>query len=141
MKDILLVDDELPFLRSLAEGIGFYSRYLNVITAENGRKAVEILRTAVVDVVVTDLKMPEMDGFEVLRYMRNKLPNVPVIVMTAYGDSNTDARLKELGVVQCLEKPLDFKDVIEKILAADRKSTRLNSSHQLISYAVFCLKK
>lgn len=118
MKDILLVDDELPFLRSLAEGIGFYSRYLNVITAENGRKAVEILRTAVVDVVVTDLKMPEMDGFEVLRYMRNKLPNVPVIVMTAYGDSNTDARLKELGVVQCLEKPLDFKDVIEKILAA-----------------------
>lgn len=118
MKDILLVDDELPFLRSLAEGIGFYSRYLNVITAENGRKAVEILRTAVVDVVVTDLKMPEMDGFEVLRYMRNKLPNVPVIVMTAYGDSNTDARLKELGVVQCLEKPLDFADVIKKIMAA-----------------------
>jgi CheY-like chemotaxis protein len=62
--------------------------------------------------------MPEMDGFEVARYVRNKLPNVPVIVMTAYGDSNTDARLKELGVVQCLEKPLDFVDVIKKIMAA-----------------------
>ena len=118
MKDVLLVDDELPFLRSLAEGIGFYSRYLNVITAENGRKAIEILRTAVVDVVVTDLKMPELDGFEVARYVRDKMPNVPVIVMSAFGDSKTDARLKELGVAQCLEKPLDFAEVIAKIMAA-----------------------
>jgi hypothetical protein len=53
MLDVLLVDDETHFLKSLAEGLRLYSKKLHVITADNGKKAVEILNTAVVDVVVT----------------------------------------------------------------------------------------
>jgi two-component system NtrC family response regulator len=70
MKDILIVDDERPFLLSLAEGLGFYSRYFNVITAESAAKAMEILTTIVVDLVVTDLKMPGISGVEFVGYIK-----------------------------------------------------------------------
>lgn len=118
MKDVLLVDDESSFLRSLAEGLALYTGTLNVITAENGKKAMEILKTAVVDVVVTDLKMPVMDGFELLQYVRQKHPDTRVIVMTALDGAEVGQRLNDLGVTCCLEKPLDFREIAHKILTA-----------------------
>ncbi len=117
-KDVLLVDDEIPFLRSLAEGLAIYTGTLNIFTAENGKKAMEMLRTAVVDVVVTDLKMPVMDGFELLHYLRSNHPSTRVIVMTALDGAEVKRRLRSLGVVRSLEKPLDFKEIAHEILAA-----------------------
>jgi len=117
MKDVLLVDDETVFLSSLADGltsIGF--GISNVIMTNNGKKAIEILKTVAVDVVVTDLRMPVMDGYAILEYLREKLPNTPVIVMTAFSREDVEGRLKNLRIDHIAEKPLDFRGIASRIL-------------------------
>ncbi len=80
MKNILIVDDEMPVQLTISQGLGIYTKDLNVLTAENGKKAVEVMESFKVDLVVTDLNMSEMDGFELLSYIRKSYPNIPVIV-------------------------------------------------------------
>ena len=116
MDTVLLVDDERPFLESLKDGLSSYSSNLNVVCAANGREALAILEASPVDVVLTDLKMPIMDGFELLAYMSTHYPNIPVIVMTAFGTPETTTWLEKMGALQLLEKPLDIQSVASKIL-------------------------
>ncbi len=115
MKNVLIVDDEKSFLSLLEEG--FRSRKdFTVTTAENGRQAVEQLRTKQVDLVVTDIKMPQMDGFELLSYLKEFHPGIPVILTTAFGTHEIEERLKAMGASQYLEKPLDFELLSGKIV-------------------------
>ncbi|NOY64754.1 MAG: response regulator [Nitrospirae bacterium] len=116
MKNVLIVDDERSFLTSLSEGLATYDSEFNTLTAENGKKAVETLNSTRIDLVVTDLKMPEMDGFELLAYMSRHHPDIPVIIMTAYGTPEIRKKAHSMGASQYLEKPLDFKDLVDKIL-------------------------
>jgi two-component system NtrC family response regulator len=118
MIDVLLIDDEKHFLHDLADGLRLYSNKINVITAENGRIALEILKTALIDVVVTDLNMPGMDGYELLRKLQMIKPKIPVIVMSAYARSSVEQRLQGTQLAEYLEKPLDLGAVAEAILAA-----------------------
>ncbi len=116
MKNVLIVDDDKTFLLSLKDGLTLhYRRELNVVTAENGKKAVELLEKSKVDLVVTDLKMPVMDGFELLAYLSKKHPGIPVMVMTAFGNSEVDERLRTLDFINYVEKPLDFHELASKI--------------------------
>lgn len=117
MVDVLLIDDETHFLRSLAEGLHLYSKKLTIITADGGKKALEILNTAVVDVVVTDLNMSGMDGFELLRQIQQVRPRMPVIIMSAYARPSVEARLKDLQFTEYLEKPLNLDEIGRAILA------------------------
>ena len=115
MKNILIVDDEKSFLSSLIFGFESYAADFNTMTAENGKKAVEVMKSRDIDLVVTDLKMPEMDGFELLAYLSRSHPGVPVIVMSAYCTSEIKTMLKDRGAFTILEKPIDFQDLVNKI--------------------------
>jgi CheY-like chemotaxis protein len=115
MRNVLIVDDEEGFTLTLSEGFKAYSMDFTMLAAGNGKEAVKILKSAKIDLVVTDLKMPEMDGFELLAYMSANHPTIPVIVMTAFGNSKIEKRLEALGIGQFLEKPLDFEVLIERI--------------------------
>ncbi len=117
MTDVLLIDDETHYLASLAEGLRLYSKNLHVMTADNARKAIEILNTAVVDVVVTDLNMPCMSGYEFLNSLKRTHPHVPVIIMSACAQANAQGRLKNLKVAQYVEKPLDLETIARAILS------------------------
>ena len=117
MKNVLIVDDERYFLLSLVEGLGTYAADFNTLTAENGKKAVDVLNKTGIDLVVTDLKMPEMDGFELLAFMTKNYPAIPVIVMTAYCTPEIKTRLDMIGSFKLLEKPLDFKELVDYIFA------------------------
>lgn len=117
-KTILVVDDELLFLRTVADGFAVHGDRLNVLTAPNGRAAVAILERCSVDLVVTDLKMPEMDGFELIAHMSRTCGDVPVIVMTAFATPEIEARLSPHGVVQYLDKPLDFPALAKRVFEA-----------------------
>jgi CheY-like chemotaxis protein len=75
MKTVLVVDDEKSFLLSLEEGLR-HSADFRTITAENGKRAVEALGKNKVDLVVTDLNMPEMDGFQLMAYMLKSCPQI-----------------------------------------------------------------
>ena len=115
--EILLVDDETSFARSLAEGLEMVGERFHVITAENGKQAVDILQTAPFDLIITDLNMPVMDGFELLEYIKREQPGARVMVMSMLNYVDVCSRLKELGVTQFIEKPVDFYTVLNRILA------------------------
>jgi CheY-like chemotaxis protein len=117
MKYVLIVDDEKTFQLTLLDGLRTFERDFRVLTAENGEKAEEILKTLPVDLVVTDLKMPEMDGFELLAYIKKRHPHTPVVVMTAFGNPELEQWLRSLGIHGYLEKPFEFYDLTNNIYA------------------------
>jgi CheY-like chemotaxis protein/predicted regulator of Ras-like GTPase activity (Roadblock/LC7/MglB family) len=117
-RTVLIADDETLFTQSLSEGLLALEWGLSVRTAANGREAVEVLQHEAVDLVVTDLKMPEMDGFELLAWMSRETPTVPVIVMTAFGTPEITERLRTFGLESFVEKPVDFATLSERISAA-----------------------
>jgi len=77
VKHVLIVDDEKPFLLSLTDGLASYAKDFTVVTAMNGKEAVTILDSTGVDLVVTDLRMPKMDGFELLAHISSNYPDIP----------------------------------------------------------------
>ncbi|MFA6148559.1 MAG: response regulator [bacterium] len=115
MRNILIVDDEEAFLLSAKDGLKSYAKDLNILTARNGKEAIDTLKSIMVDLVITDLKMPVMDGFELLAYISRECPLTPVLVMTAYGTPEIESRLKAVGVSPYLEKPLDLNILAERI--------------------------
>jgi CheY-like chemotaxis protein len=115
MKTVLIVDDEKLFLASLTEGLVSYANEFQVITANNGKQAIDIIDSRPVDLIVTDLKMPVMDGFQLLVHLMNASFNLPVIVMTAFGTPEIENQLKDFQAFGYLEKPIDFQKLADKI--------------------------
>lgn len=115
IKTVLIADDEKLFLSSLKEGLLAFADEFSVITAANGRRALEKLNEHDVDLVVTDLKMPEMDGFQLLAHMVKDFPHIPVVVMTAFGTPDIEKNIQELEVFDYLEKPIDLQLLADKI--------------------------
>jgi CheY-like chemotaxis protein len=118
VKNVLVVDDERSFLLSLQAGLRQYASRFATLTAANGKDAVEVLKRSKVDLVVTDLHMPEMDGFELLALMTKEHPDVPVMIMTAYSTPEIKHRVEALGSFRIQEKPIDFKELAESVLAS-----------------------
>lgn len=116
MKNILLVDDEHMIRTTIAEWLRLYDTTCNVLTAGNGREAVDILEKAPVDILVTDLTMPVMNGLELLAYRQEHFPHIPAIVITAFVDSDIRERLLRLGACTYMPKPFGFKELHTKIL-------------------------
>ncbi|MCP4694537.1 MAG: response regulator [Desulfobacterales bacterium] len=116
MKSILIVDDERPLILSLKDGLeAYYADQLSVLIAASGEEAVEIVRSTAVDLLVTDLKMPGMNGLELLEYMKNHFPTVPCIVMTAFNTPEIELKLRKLGPFQAIEKPIGFGELVQSI--------------------------
>jgi len=120
-----MVDDEEAFILSIGDGLKEYSSGFNVLTAENGKAAVDVLESRKIDLVVTDLSMPQMDGFELLAYMSNNFPSIPAIVLSAYGTPIIKNRLKTLGPIRFfLEKPVDVKTLATAIMGCLKEASK-----------------
>jgi CheY-like chemotaxis protein/predicted regulator of Ras-like GTPase activity (Roadblock/LC7/MglB family) len=117
VKQILIVDDEILVTKNLAEGLSVLEPGWKVLTAENGKEALDLLDGSPVHLVATDLKMPVMDGFQLLAYLIANHPGVPAIAMTASGNSEVGGQLDGVGNVHFLEKPVSLKDLHAKIVA------------------------
>ncbi len=110
---ILIVDDEATIrdtLCTILKEEGFDAR-----SAENGRRALEKLQEENYDLVITDLRMPEMDGLELLKAVKLNSPQTSVIIITAYGSMESAIEALRLGAFDYLIKPLDFDDVILRV--------------------------
>jgi CheY-like chemotaxis protein len=114
-KTVLVVDDEKLFLASLTEGMMEFADEFTVVTANNGRKALDELKRQEINLVVTDLKMPTMDGFQLLVHMMHEFPHIPIIVMTAFCTPEIERRVRDLDAFELLEKPIDLQLLASKI--------------------------
>lgn len=122
---VLIVDDEASLLLSFRNGFERLKDRYRLYTAENGKKALEILETASIDICVTDIRMPVMDGFELLVVMNARFPTIPVIVMSAYGSPELEEQLESIGgTVRFLEKPMPFERLLECIEESLRRGAQ-----------------
>jgi twitching motility two-component system response regulator PilG len=110
-----VVDDEEMILRLAKDALEGDSGDVKVLTALNGKEAVQILKDEKVDLVLTDLKMPVMDGYELLSYISKNHGHIPVIVMTGFGSPEIGRRLQQKGVVYYVEKPFEIDDLKQKV--------------------------
>ena len=114
---LLVVDDE-PGIRQVLE-TAFTDKGLEVTTAPNGDKAIELLNEKPFDVVITDLKMPGRDGMAVLRAAREADVNTSTIMVTAYGTIETAVEAMRFGAVDFIAKPFKLQEIelkVDKIL-------------------------
>jgi Response regulator containing CheY-like receiver, AAA-type ATPase, and DNA-binding domains len=109
MSNILIVDDEQSYRQLLS--LVFESDGHNVRTAMNGRKALESLQTEHADVIVSDVKMPDMDGIEMLRAVRETMPDLGVVLMTAFASVETAREAFKLGADDFIQKPFDVEEL------------------------------
>ena len=110
METILIVDDEKnypPVLSAVLEEEGF-----ETLTAFSGREALEILKNSDVDLVLTDMKMPFMDGIELLEHIKEKDHDLPVIMMTAYGTVEKAVLAMQKGADNYILKPFDNERLV-----------------------------
>ncbi len=124
MKKVLIVDDEKSLLLSIRAGFEAYKDRFQLFTAEDGKKAVKILESNAIDLVVTDIRMPEMDGFELLVYMNTRYPSIPVLVMSAYGTREIQGKFESIGIIGFLDKPVDFDDLVKSIEEGLKQTTQ-----------------
>jgi len=124
-KRILVVDDEprmIGFIRMNLELEGH-----QVIEASNGLEALEAIRTKLPDVVLLDVMMPELDGFETLRMIR-EFSSIPVIMLTAKGEENDKVFGLELGADDYVTKPFGPRELSSRIKAVLRRSEMPSTS-------------
>jgi two-component system response regulator HydG len=125
---ILVVDDE-PGARVGLEKLLKQDGYL-VDAADNGETALESASARPPDVVVTDLKMPKVDGLELLRRLREQDANMPVIVATAFGDVTTAVNAMRAGAADFVTKPIDFDALLVAIeRALERSALRVEAEN------------
>ncbi|OPX37066.1 MAG: response regulator [Desulfobacteraceae bacterium 4484_190.1] len=113
---ILLVDDEKEFVKTLSERIKM--RELSPDVALNGEEALRIVDDEVPDVMVLDLKMPGIDGMEVLRRVKKAYPAVQVIILTGHGSEKDEREARRLGAYDYLQKPVNLEKLLQSIKAA-----------------------
>lgn len=116
MKNVLIIDDEKSLLFSIKAGFEPLKNELSIHTAGNGIEAIAILESTPIDLVVTDLKMPDMDGFEVLSHLSENYPSIPAMVMTAFNTPEIESRLNEDRALIIFEKPINFDELSKAIL-------------------------
>lgn len=115
MKSILIADDDEFILFGLSKAISMLTKDTEVLTANDGKQAVEILSSHEVDLIVTDLKMPVINGFEVVDYANAHFPGIPVYVMTGDYLPDVKPKLKNAVVAKFISKPFSFKQLADEI--------------------------
>lgn len=109
MANILIVDDEQSYRQLLS--LVFEEQGNNIRTAMNGRQALEMLDAEPADIIISDVKMPDMDGIEMLRAVRETLPDLGVILMTAFASVETAREAFKLGADDFIQKPFDVEEL------------------------------
>lgn len=122
MANVLLVDDEEKILTSFGKGL--QSMGHGVATANSGPAALEEIEREIPEIVITDLVMPEMDGLTLLAKIRERHPNLPVIIFTGHGTIETAVRAMKEGAFNYIAKPFNL-DEVDVVLQRALEHTRL----------------
>jgi DNA-binding NtrC family response regulator len=127
---ILVVDDEAPVREMLRKGLSQMGGF-SVEVAQNGLEAIKKTEEDVFDLLLTDMKMPEMDGLELLKMIRAMWPDMIVILMTGYGSIETAVEAMKLGANDYITKPIDFNELFIHISKAQKENLLLRENRLL----------
>ena len=137
MKDfkVLLVDDEQEFIETLSERLAM--RDMDAKLALDGQKALESVEDDEPDVMLLDLKMPGIDGMEVLRRIKRAYPNVQVVMLTGHGTERDEEQALRLGAYAYLQKPVDLERLVVTLRDAFRNKVarKIESSMMAATFA------
>jgi two-component system response regulator HydG len=128
-KTILLVDDNQSFRDSLAKILG--GEGLRVFPANDGEEALDILRKEFIHLVLTDLKMPKMDGVELLKVAKAIRPETEVILMTGYGTVDTAVTAMKDGAFDYIQKPFKPREILKLVRKAMEKQSLVLENRML----------
>lgn len=109
-KRLLIVDDEETLTFSLYQSFILSNKDYEVVTANSGEEAVEKMSINPFDLIITDICMPGISGFDVLKKVKEEYPNTEVVVMTAYGSSDNREKALNEGAHFYIEKPFEIKE-------------------------------
>jgi two-component system, chemotaxis family, chemotaxis protein CheY len=132
--DILVVDDSKAALFMFKKIITLSGVPLgSLLTAENGLQAIELLKFKDVDLILTDINMPEMDGFQLIEYLKKSenFKHIPILVITTEGRDKYVDRAKALGAVNYIKKPCQpeqVKQIILSTLGVEEDETNINDT-------------
>jgi len=130
MKSVLVIDDDPLIRKTLSSYLS--KKGFEAVTAEDGEEGLQKYEEHIPDLVILDIRLPDVDGLEVLGRIREKNPNASIIIMTAYDDMKTTIEAIKLGAFEYLVKPLDY---VELDLTID-KAFQIKSLEDKISYLV-----
>ena len=129
MSKILVIDDERS-IRNTLKDILEYEKY-EVDLAEDGKKGIEKVKQVEYDIVLCDIKMPGMDGIEVLEKLTEMAPDTPVVMISGHGNIDTAVESIKKGAYDFIEKPLDLNRLLITIRNAMDKSTLVTETKNL----------
>lgn len=133
IKKVLLVDDDQEMLLTLKEGVQKYRDSFTILLASDGLDAVESLKKNVISLVVTDLKMPRMDGFRLLAHIMEHYPDIPVIIVTGYSTPEMENLARKGGAVGYIAKPFLIENLARQIMTALRRESEGGTLHNVSS--------
>ena len=115
-KRVLIVDDEETLTWSMSKSLSRDRDKYSVFIANTGKEALEVLRSHVIDLVITDIRMPDINGLDLLTTIKRNYPNTRVIIMTAYGSPDIRKEANKRGSLYYIEKPFEIADIRKVIL-------------------------
>ncbi len=131
-KELLLVDDDPNLVLLVKDYLEF--RGYKVITAENGREALEVLETQVPDLIVCDIMMPEMDGYALVKHIRENPGTswIPVLFLSAKGQSQDRVKGLNMGADVYMVKPFEPEELVAQVESSLKQASRLiqHKNHQ-----------
>jgi DNA-binding NtrC family response regulator len=117
---VMLVDDEVPFVEALTKRLK--KRNLNILTAFSGREALQTLdKHRNIDVVILDVKMPDLDGIETLREIKKAYPVTEVVMLTGHATVESAIEGMKFGAYDYLMKPCAIEQLMTKVEEATKK--------------------
>ena len=116
LKKVLIVDDEETLTWSMAKSLSKDKDKYEVIVANNGKEALNLLKTNRIDLVISDIRMPDINGLDLLVKIKKEFPETKVIIMTAYGSSDVQKEANRRGSLFYVEKPFEISDIRKIII-------------------------
>lgn len=120
MKHVLIADDDKVLVKMLQTGLAKFSDRFEAIYVNDGLEAMNVLNSKPIDIMVTDIQMPMMDGLVLLAFMQGSFPDIPCIIMTSHGTSSLKVQL-EKDVLHFIDKPVKPDELGRMILLAFEK--------------------
>src|SRR5512144_3284030 len=128
-RNILLVDDHKPFRDSLAKILS--AEGFRVFPADDGEEALDILRREFIHLILTDLKMPKMDGVELLKVAKTMRPEIEVMLITGYGTVDPAVTSMKDGAFDYIQKPFKPREILKLVRKALEKQSLILENRML----------